>query len=80
MVALRNPNWPGWVTVASNKSYGSIYIGLGMKATQPSFFPIGPEDLNVEGEDIEEFGEPNPKEPPDELEPDSDEENKKPEE
>ena len=31
----------------------------------------------MEGEDVEEFGEPNPKDPPDELEPDSDDENKK---
>lgn len=79
-MALRNPHWPGWTTVASNKEFGSIYIGYGLKSSQPSFHPLGPEDISIEAEEVEEFGEPNPKDPPDELEPDSDEENKKPEE
>ena len=47
VVALRNPHWPGWVTVASNKEFGSIYIGYGLKSSQPSFFPLAPEDLSL---------------------------------
>lgn len=47
--------------------------------TQDAFSPLSPEDLCVEGQDIDEFDEPNPSNPPDELEPDSDDENKKPE-
>ena len=48
VVCLRNPHWPGWYTVASNKEFGSIYIGYGLKFSQPSFEPIGPADLGVE--------------------------------
>ena len=77
VVALRNPHWPGWVTAASNKQFASIYIGYGCKSSQPAFHPLGPEDLGLEAEDVDEFHEPNPKDPPDELEPDSDDENKK---
>jgi hypothetical protein len=60
-----------------NKQYTSIYVGYGIKTQQQLYFPIGPSDLNEEGEDIIEFPEPNPKDPPDEIEPDSDEEAKK---
>jgi hypothetical protein len=66
--------------VASSKDFGSIYIGDGVKSSQASFHPLGPEDISLEGDDYDEFGEPNPKDPPDELEPDSDDENKKIEE
>jgi radial spoke head protein 4A len=47
-------------------------VGYGIKTQQQLYFPIGPSDLNEEGEDIIEFPEPNPKDPPDEIEPDSD--------
>lgn len=77
VVALRNPHWPGWITVSSAKEFGSIYIGYGQKSSQLPFHPVGPEDIGVEAEDVEEFHEPNPKDPPDEIEPDSDDENKK---
>jgi len=80
VVLLKNINWPGWFTVSSTGEFDSIYIGYGIKVTQPAFFPMGPENLLVEGEDAEEVSEPNPRNPPDELEPDSDDENKKPEE
>jgi alanine dehydrogenase len=53
VIALKNPNWPGWVTVASTKAYSSIYIGYAIKLTQPSFYPLGPDDLNVESDEIE---------------------------
>jgi len=53
------------VTVASNKEFGSIYIGYGLKSSQPSFYPLAPEDLSLEAEDVEEFHEPNPLNPPD---------------
>jgi hypothetical protein len=49
------------------KGFASIYIGYGYKLTQKCFHPMAPEDMLVEGEDVEEFGEPNPKDPPDEL-------------
>lgn len=51
-----------------------------MKLTQNAFYPMTNEDLLIEGEDLDEFDEPNPRDPPDELEPDSDDENKKEEE
>lgn len=73
VVSLRNPHWPGWVTIASPKEFGSIYIGYGLKSSQPSFHPLGPEDIGVEVDEVDECHEPNPKDPPDELEPDSDE-------
>lgn len=78
VVTMRNPHWPGWHTVASSKEFGSIYIGYGMKSSQAPFYPLAPEDIAEEGEDVDECHEPNPKDPPDELEPDSDDENKKP--
>jgi hypothetical protein len=45
VVVLRNPHWPGWHTVASSKEFGSIYIGYGLKSSQPPFHPIGPSDI-----------------------------------
>jgi radial spoke head protein 4/6 len=80
VLALRNPHWPGWATVSSAKEFASIYIGYGLKASQLPFHPVSPEDIGVEADDVDECHEPNPKDPPDELEPDSDDENKKPEE
>ena len=64
--------------ITQSKMFGSIYIGYGYKITQDAFYPPSPEDLDVEGQDIDEFDEPNPRDPPDELEPDSDDEGKKP--
>jgi hypothetical protein len=49
LVTLKNPNWPGWVTVANMKSFASIYIGYGLKATQNALYPMSPEDLLMEG-------------------------------
>ena len=42
LVTLKNPNWPGWLTVANMKGFGSIYIGYGYKLTQKCFFPMSP--------------------------------------
>ena len=60
IITLKNPNWPGWLTVANvnislskTKGYGSIYIGYGYKLTQNCFYPLSPEDLLVEGDDVE---------------------------
>ena len=54
VVTLRNPHWPGWHTVASSKEFGSLYLGYGLKASQAPFHPIGPEDVAVEAEDVDE--------------------------
>ena len=48
-VVLKNANWPGWCTVGNMSMYDSVYIGYGIKATQPAFFPLGPENLMLEG-------------------------------
>lgn len=48
-LTLKNPNWPGWFTFANMNMFDSIYIGYAIKATQASFFPLGPENLAVEG-------------------------------
>lgn len=49
VVVLKNVNWPGWYTVSNMNMYDSVYIGYGIKATQPAFFPSGPENLMLEG-------------------------------
>jgi len=36
-----------------------------LKSSQAPFYPLGPEDISLEGEDVEECHEPNPKDPPD---------------
>jgi hypothetical protein len=51
-VVLRNANWPGWTTMSNMNIFDSIYVGFGIKATQNAFYPLGPEDLMLEGEDI----------------------------
>ena len=61
-----------------SKSFASIYLGYGVKLTQDAFYPPSPEELELEGVDVVEFDEPNPRDPPDELEPDSDDQGKKP--
>ncbi len=71
-VVLKNPHWPGWLTVANvnymlmqNKGFGSIYIGYCYKLTQDCFYPLSPQDLEIEGKETDEFDEPNPSNPPD---------------
>jgi hypothetical protein len=41
------------MTFSNSSLFDSIYIGYGIKATQQSFFPMKPEDLMIEGEDID---------------------------
>lgn len=66
-VVLKNPHWPGWLTVANGKGFGSIYIGYGYKLTQDCFYPLSPQDIEFEGKETDEYDEPNPRNPPDEL-------------
>lgn len=75
---LRSLRWPGAVTVFKSGRWANIYVGDAVKAGQRSFFPAAPEDMMGEPEDPMEQFEPHPKEAPEELESDTDEE-KKPE-
>ncbi|CAD8141915.1 unnamed protein product [Paramecium octaurelia] len=77
VVLLRNFLWPGAVTVSNTNEYISVYFGYGLKNQQHSFNPLAPKDVQEDPEDIDEVPEPNPREQPDELEPDSDDERRR---
>ncbi|CAD8046324.1 unnamed protein product [Paramecium primaurelia] len=77
IVQLRNYLWPGAITVSNSNDFISIYFGYGNKNQQNSFNPLAPNDIQEEPEDIDEIPEPNPREQPDELEPDSDDERRR---
>ena len=47
LVTIKNINWPGWVTVTGLGIYDSIYVGYGYKATQPAFYPMGCDNLQI---------------------------------
>lgn len=69
--------WPGTITVVNSKGFSNLYIGYGLKEKQSPIYPIMPNDCGEDPEDIEEYPEPNPKNPINEVEPDSDHEGKK---
>ena len=74
VVTLKSLYWPGACLISQGESYSNIYIGYGQKSGQIPFFPNAPDDLQEDQNDIEEQFEPNPKNPIEELEPDSDHE------
>ncbi|CAD8158858.1 unnamed protein product [Paramecium octaurelia] len=58
--------------LSQSNDFISIYFGYGNKNQQNSFNPLAPNDVQEEPEDVDEIPEPNPREQPDDLEPDSD--------
>lgn len=79
-IALKNLTWPGAYLVSNSKTWANIYIGYGLKVNQNPFNPVQPPNIQDEGDDIEEFPEPNPDKPENIIEPDSDKEGKEGEE
>lgn len=70
---MKNLRWPGSFTISGNGRYANLYIGYGYKGeTQPLFFPQEPKDVVEDPDEQEEKPEPNPKNPINEVEPDSD--------
>jgi len=77
VIAARSLIWPGSVTVAQGTKFANIYVGYAMKTgslvpanpvsglpldnTSP-FFPLVPDPIMAEPDDLEEQDEPNPKE------------------
>lgn len=66
--------WPGAITVFKNGVWDNLYMGYGFKSGALPFYPIQPPDAMKDPEDPVEEYEPHPKEAPEELESDSDEE------
>jgi len=50
--------WPGAVSVSQHNGYANLYIGYGLKAGDPDFFPPAPPDVQNEPMDREEMPEP----------------------
>eukprot|EP01066_Platyproteum_vivax_P017520 Platyproteum_vivax@DN7385_c0_g1_i3.p1 len=61
-IAVKSWRWPGAVCMGKPQSnlYGSIYVGNGLKAGEPPFFPTAPGDVMSEPSDLEEQPEPYP--------------------
>ncbi|OEH75656.1 radial spokehead family protein [Cyclospora cayetanensis] len=59
-VVLRSNAWPGAVTVCYNKLFASVYCGWGLKHGGHPFFPIAPNDVQLDPPDLEEQPEPQP--------------------
>ncbi|KAL8435878.1 hypothetical protein Efla_002122 [Eimeria flavescens] len=60
VVAVLSNTWPGAVTVCCNKDYSSFYCGWGLRRGGDPFFPIAPEDVQMDPPDLEEQPEPQP--------------------
>ena len=77
---IKSLKWPGAYTVAYGGSYMNIYLGHGLKYGDKSYYPITPPEIMKDPDEKAEQPEPTPLEAPEEpLEPDTDEEAKKPE-
>jgi len=65
---VRSLVWPGAMCASQKGNYSNLYIGYGMKAGQPDFFPPAPPDVQDEPEDPGEEEEPQgTEEQPEEL-------------
>lgn len=58
VTCVRSLTWPGAVTVAQNSNMVQLYVGYGLAAKQPDFFPHGLPDVQDEPEDPGEQVEP----------------------
>jgi len=75
-VTIKNLTWPGSICVAQTAGWANIYVGYGLKLIQSPFIPLQPNDIEIDQDDNDEYPEPNPKNPPEVIEPDSDNEKK----
>lgn len=58
VTCVRSLTWPGAVTVAQGSNMVQMYVGYGLAAKEPDFFPHGVPDVQDEPEDPEEQTEP----------------------
>ena len=57
---IKSLRWPGAITVSKGGRFSNLYIGYGIKRTDPSFNPTMPPNVDKEPEDPEEQPEPTP--------------------
>ncbi|PHJ19557.1 radial spokehead family protein [Cystoisospora suis] len=60
VTVLKSLRWPGAVTVYQNKKFTSVYIGYGIRAGLNPFFPVAPDDVQEDPNDVDEQPEPQP--------------------
>ncbi|CEM16903.1 unnamed protein product [Vitrella brassicaformis CCMP3155] len=60
VTVVKSLRWPGAVIAAQGKKYVTVYIGYGLKAGVPPFYPTAPGDIQEEPEDLVEQPEPHP--------------------
>lgn len=58
VTCVRSLSWPGAVTICKGGKFTSLYIGYGLGAAEPAFFPPAPPDVQDEPEDWGEVEEP----------------------
>jgi len=58
VTAVRSLSWPGAVSVARGKQFANFYVGNGLAAREPDFFPPEPPDVQDEPEDPGEQPQP----------------------
>merc|ERR1711953_734900 len=73
VTCLRSLTWPGSVTVAQHANMVSLYVGYGLAAKAPDFFPSMLPDVQEEPEDPIEQVEPQPIDGPPPVEEPADE-------
>jgi radial spoke head protein 4A len=55
---VKSQTWPGAISAARGDHVVNLYIGYGLPANQPDFFPPAPPDVQKEPDDQEEEAEP----------------------
>eukprot|EP00440_Ansanella_granifera_P045098 gb/GFBE01048874.1/.p1 GENE.gb/GFBE01048874.1/~~gb/GFBE01048874.1/.p1 ORF type:complete len:443 (+),score=139.32 gb/GFBE01048874.1/:1-1329(+) len=55
---VRSLSWPGAVCVVRGGHFANLYVGYGIAAAEPAFFPPAPPDVQEEPEDPGEVEEP----------------------
>lgn len=58
VTSVRSLTWPGAVCVARGKRFANLYVGYGLQAKEPEFFPPEPPDVQEEPEDPGEQPQP----------------------
>ena len=51
---IQNRRWPGAFTVYRDNRWASVYLGYGLKATDPALNPVCPPDVLDDPEDMME--------------------------
>lgn len=68
VTCVRSMTWPGAICVARGSHVVNLYVGYGMAAGEPDYFPPAPPDVQDEPEDLDEQPEPQGSEEPDDGE------------